>query len=75
MTRYQPDCEKIMRMHAQTAIIESGFVRIVSLTSLEQKECQAEQAITLQQPHFSIDPPPRLGRSGASSARRGGVEG
>jgi hypothetical protein len=42
MTRYQPDCEKIMRMHAQTAIIESGFVRIVSLTSLEQKECQAE---------------------------------
>jgi len=28
MTRYQPDCEKIMRMHAQTAIIESGFVFI-----------------------------------------------
>ena len=25
--------------------------------------------ITLRQPHFSIDPPPRLGRSGASSAR------
>ena len=28
MTRYQPDCEKIMRMHAQTAMIENGFVSI-----------------------------------------------
>src|SRR6516164_7852752 len=28
VTRYQPDCEKIMRMHAQTAIIENGFVQI-----------------------------------------------
>ena len=27
-TRYQPDCEKIMRMHAQTAMIENGFVHI-----------------------------------------------
>ena len=25
-TRYQPDCEKIMRLHAQTAMIENGFV-------------------------------------------------
>ena len=25
VTRYQPDCEKIMRMHAQTAMIENGF--------------------------------------------------
>jgi hypothetical protein len=28
VTRYQPDCEKIMRLHAQTALIENGFVRI-----------------------------------------------
>ena len=28
VTPYQPDCEKIMRMHAQTAIIENGLVHI-----------------------------------------------
>jgi predicted phage terminase large subunit-like protein len=28
VTRYQPTEEKTMRLHAQTAIIESGFVRI-----------------------------------------------
>jgi predicted phage terminase large subunit-like protein len=28
VTRYQPDCGKIMRMHAQTAMIENGFVHI-----------------------------------------------
>jgi predicted phage terminase large subunit-like protein len=28
ITRYQPDCEKIMRLHAQTAMIENGFVHI-----------------------------------------------
>jgi predicted phage terminase large subunit-like protein len=28
VTRYQSDCEKIMRMHAQTAMIENGFVSI-----------------------------------------------
>jgi predicted phage terminase large subunit-like protein len=26
--RYQPDCDKIMRMHAQPAMIENGFVYI-----------------------------------------------
>jgi phage terminase large subunit-like protein len=26
VTRYQPDCEKIMRLHAQTAMIENGLV-------------------------------------------------
>ena len=26
VTRYQPECEKTMRMHAQTAMIENGFV-------------------------------------------------
>jgi hypothetical protein len=26
VTRYQPTCDKIMRMHAQTAMIENGFV-------------------------------------------------
>jgi predicted phage terminase large subunit-like protein len=25
-TRYKPECEKVMRLHAQTAIIENGFV-------------------------------------------------
>ena len=28
VTRYQPTCDKIMRLHAQTAIIENGFVHI-----------------------------------------------
>jgi hypothetical protein len=28
VTRYQPDCEKTMRLHAQTATIETGFVHI-----------------------------------------------
>jgi predicted phage terminase large subunit-like protein len=28
VARYQPDCEKIMRLHAQTAMIENGFVHI-----------------------------------------------
>ena len=28
VTRYQPTTEKIMRLHAQTALIENGFVRI-----------------------------------------------
>ncbi len=28
VTRYQPQADKIMRMHAQTAMIENGFVYI-----------------------------------------------
>jgi predicted phage terminase large subunit-like protein len=28
VTRYKPECDKIMRMHAQTAVIENGFVHI-----------------------------------------------
>jgi predicted phage terminase large subunit-like protein len=28
VTSYKPECDKIMRLHAQTAIIENGFVRI-----------------------------------------------
>ena len=28
VTRYQPTCDKIMRVHAQTALIEKGFVHI-----------------------------------------------
>jgi predicted phage terminase large subunit-like protein len=28
VTRYHPDCDKIMRLHAQTAMIENGFVYI-----------------------------------------------
>ena len=28
MTRYQPTCDKIIRMHAQTGLIENGFVYI-----------------------------------------------
>jgi predicted phage terminase large subunit-like protein len=27
-TRYEPTCDKIMRLHAQTALIENGFVHI-----------------------------------------------
>ena len=28
VTRYQPECDKIMRLHAQTAMIENGFVHL-----------------------------------------------
>jgi len=28
VTRYKPECDKIMRLHAQTALIENGFVWI-----------------------------------------------
>jgi predicted phage terminase large subunit-like protein len=28
VTRYQPDCDKIMRLHARTAMIENGFVNL-----------------------------------------------
>jgi hypothetical protein len=28
VTRYKPECDKIMRLHAQTAIIENGFVHL-----------------------------------------------
>ena len=28
VTRYQPECDKVMRLHAQTALIENGFVYI-----------------------------------------------
>jgi predicted phage terminase large subunit-like protein len=28
VTRYQPECDKVMRLHAQTAMIENGFVWI-----------------------------------------------
>jgi hypothetical protein len=28
VTRYQPQADKIMRMHAQTAMIENGFVHL-----------------------------------------------
>jgi predicted phage terminase large subunit-like protein len=28
VTRYQPECDKVMRLHAQTARIENGFVHI-----------------------------------------------
>ena len=31
VTRYQPDCEKITRLHAQTAMIENGFVHLPRL--------------------------------------------
>jgi len=33
VTRYQPTTDKIMRLHAQTAIIENGFVRIPETAS------------------------------------------
>ena len=33
VTRYQPGCDKIMRLHAQTAMIENGFVHIPETAS------------------------------------------
>ena len=26
VTKYKPECDKVMRLHAQTALIENGFV-------------------------------------------------
>jgi predicted phage terminase large subunit-like protein len=28
VTGYKPECDKIMRLHAQTAILENGFVHL-----------------------------------------------
>ena len=33
VTRYQPDCEKIIRLHAQTAMIENGPVVLEPLVA------------------------------------------
>jgi hypothetical protein len=33
VTRYQPQSDKVMRMHAQTAMIENGFVRVPDAAS------------------------------------------
>jgi predicted phage terminase large subunit-like protein len=33
VTRYTPECDKIMRLHAQTAMIENGFVWIPQTAS------------------------------------------
>ena len=33
VTRYKPECDKIMRLHAQTAMIENGFVYIPETAS------------------------------------------
>jgi hypothetical protein len=34
VTRYQPECDKIMRLHAQTGMIENGFVHIPETAAL-----------------------------------------
>ena len=46
---------------------------IVRLTRVAQSEPEARCAITLPRLHSAIGSPPRLGRSGASTARRDGV--
>ena len=33
VTKYKPECDKIMRLHAQTGLIESGFVYIPKTAS------------------------------------------
>jgi hypothetical protein len=66
---------QLFRSDVAVAVFEKELRRLVRLTSVERKEPQAEYAITLRQPHPAIGSPPRLGRSGASSARRDGVEG
>jgi hypothetical protein len=54
-------------------VTASAIRRFVRLTSVEQKEYQAEYAIRLRQPHLSYDPPLRLAhqpqrRAGVASA-------
>jgi hypothetical protein len=59
----------------------SGFGRrreregIVRLTCVEQNKPEAGCSIILPRLHSAIRSPPQLGRSAASIARRGGVEG
>ena len=69
-----PDCppKQMMLLGENLVMFRDGIVR---LTSVGKNEPPSEYTVTLQQPHLSIGPPPRLGRSGASSARRDGVEG
>jgi len=37
VTRYKPECDKIMRLHAQTAIIENGFVHLPDAAALARR--------------------------------------
>ncbi len=37
VTRYQPQADKIMRMHAQTAMIENGFVHLPKEAALARR--------------------------------------
>ena len=53
----------------------NAFAGHCQINVCRAKEPQVEYAITLRQPRFSIDPPPRLGKFGASRARRDGVGG
>jgi hypothetical protein len=55
-----------------TSIRRAGIVR---LSCLGRKGYKAGFALILPQPLFAIGSPPRLGRSGASTGRRDGVEG
>ena len=48
---------------------------IVSLTCVEQNQPGTRCALTRPRPHRATGSPPRLGRSGALSARRDGVGG
>ena len=56
VTRYQPQADKIMRMHAQTAMIENGFVRVPDaapwlrheLTGLPQRQAHDQVLLPLR---------------------------
>ena len=62
--------------HSRAAVILADHSRRhCQINVCRAKEPQAEYAITLRQPRFSIDPPPRLGKFGASRARQDGVGG
>jgi len=56
-----PDCppKQMMLLGENLVMFRDGIVR---LTSVGKNEPPSEYTVTLQQPHFSIGPPPRLGK-------------
>jgi predicted phage terminase large subunit-like protein len=49
VTSYKPECDKIMRLHAQTAIIENGFVRIPGNRTLDGRVSARDDGVPERQ--------------------------
>jgi predicted phage terminase large subunit-like protein len=67
VTRYQPQSDKIMRMHAQTAMIENGFVHLP-----KEAGWLAEYVHELTAPERQARRPSRLDSTDARLVQAGG---